>query len=301
MAITSAVNSKALITVVIPVFNRRAELKRALDSLVAQTDPEFSVIVCDDGSSEDISGLVHGYQASLNLGYIRIENSGAPARPRNVAVSKAGSEWISFLDSDDWWFPERIQTIKPYLNNSADIVYHRLQAEDQAGKLPTILGHDIGPSDPLASMISRGNPFPTSATVVRRNQLMQLGGFDEALALASVEDFDAWLRLVAAGAKVHYVSSILGAYWQGGEHISTFNRDQYEKQKNVFLKQLNTLPAAYRPLALSHFSYLLGSYGLDLGLPDAIQYLQQVDRRQGFGRWIKSLIKRMFYCLRVKK
>ena len=62
------------LTVVIPTFNRSQELVRALDSLVAQTDTEFEVIVCDDGSTEDIAVAIQGFHDRLRLRLLRIDN-----------------------------------------------------------------------------------------------------------------------------------------------------------------------------------------------------------------------------------
>src|SRR5258708_6519010 len=114
------------ITVVIPAYNRLAELERALQSLVTQTCKTFEVVVCDDGSSEDVRGVVSRYADRLRLQYVRIENSGSPARPRNAATSLASGTWISFLDSDAWWKPERIECILSALASDVDVVYHKL-------------------------------------------------------------------------------------------------------------------------------------------------------------------------------
>ncbi|GAB6111210.1 glycosyltransferase family 2 protein [Desulfomicrobium salsuginis] len=117
------------LTVVIPTFNRSQELIRSLDSLVAQSNPNFEVIVCDDGSTEDIASAINGFNTRLCLRLLRIDNSGGPARPRNFATKSATTRWISFLDSDDWWFPSRIARLRAALSDDSDIVYHPLVVE----------------------------------------------------------------------------------------------------------------------------------------------------------------------------
>ena len=77
------------ISVVIPVYNRSWELRRALESLARQTTKNFEVVVCDDGSAEDIRAVVTTFEHQLDVQYQRIENSGGPARPRNVAIGLA--------------------------------------------------------------------------------------------------------------------------------------------------------------------------------------------------------------------
>ena len=285
------------LTVVIPTFNRSQELVRALDSLVTQSDPDFEVIVCDDGSTEDIASAIQGFTTRLRLRLMRIDNSGGPARPRNIATKAATTRWISYLDSDDWWFPSRMTRLKTALSDDFDIVYHPLlveRADRNQTARPTHgsrIGGPVRVADPLWHMVRFGNPFPTSGTTVRREAMIAIGGFDESRDLASVEDFDAWLRLAAKGARVRHLSEALGAYWVGSDQISTFNARQFERQRHLFERQLDLLPPPYRARAKSNFGYLLGSYALELGLPDARSYLNDVRLSDEPLRWLKAQIK----------
>lgn len=290
-------NTQHDLTVVIPTFNRSLELVRALDSLVAQTDPDFEVIVCDDGSTEDIAVAIQGFQGRLRLRLLRIDNSGGPARPRNVAAEAASTRWISYLDSDDWWYPSRMARLKAELDDDRDIVYHPLRVEradrDLTAKPPhgTEIGWPLRGDDPILHMTRFGNPLATSGTTVKRELMMAIGGFEESLELASVEDFDAWLRLAARGARLYYISEALGAYWVGSDQISTFNARQFKRQCYLFHRQLALLPARYRARARSNFGYLLGSYALDLGLPDAQAYFRDLQLTQEPLRWLKARAK----------
>jgi len=285
------------LTVVIPTFNRGHELVRALDSLVAQTDTGFEVIVCDDGSTEDIASAIQGFHNRLRLRLLRIDNSGGPARPRNVATEAATTRWISYLDSDDWWYPARMARLKTELDDDQDIVYHPLRVEradhDSAAKPAhgAEIGEPLRTDDPVWHMIRFGNPLATSGTTVKRELMMAIGGFDESRELASVEDFDAWLRLAARGARLRYIPEALGAYWVGSDQISTFNARQFERQLHLFRRQLALLPARYRARARSNFGYLLGSYALDLGLPKAQAYFRDLQLTQEPLRWLKARAK----------
>lgn len=285
------------LTVVIPTFNRSHELVRALDSLVAQTDTDFEVIVCDDGSTEDIASAIQGFHGCLRLRLIRIDNSGGPARPRNVATQAATTRWISYLDSDDWWYPTRMARLRGELDNDCDIVYHPLRVERADRDRTARPGHgaEIGNSlcdqDPVWHMIRFGNPLATSGTTVKRELIMAIGGFDERRELASVEDFDAWLRMAAGGARLRFTPEVLGAYWVGSEQISTFNARQFERQRYLFERQLVLLPAQYRARARSNFGYLLGSYALTLGLPDAQRHFRDLRLTHEPLRWLKAQAK----------
>lgn len=169
-----------LISIVIPVYNRSWELRRALDSLLRQTTRNFEIIVCDDGSSEDIQAVVQPFRDQLDLQYVRIANSGGPARPRNVAISHARGAWIAFLDSDDWWDAERMAVVSTALEGDVDLLYHPLRVVRAPGLKRTrerrqVIG-EAPRGDVLRHMFLFGNPVPNSAAVVRRSCLAQLGG-----------------------------------------------------------------------------------------------------------------------------
>ncbi len=125
--------NKIIFSVIIPKYNRTETLKRALQSLVTQTYKEFEVIVCDDGSTDNTKEIVDSFKNNLSIRYIWEENWGGPARPRNSGINISKNEWICFLDSDDWWYPKKLETVLSRLNN-ADIIYHDLDVFTPNGK-----------------------------------------------------------------------------------------------------------------------------------------------------------------------
>src|SRR5689334_18705546 len=94
------------ITTVIPVYNGAGEIRRSLDSVLAQTRPVDEVIVVDDGSTDGTREIALGYGGVVRL--VRQQNAGAAAA-RNHGVREAASEWVAFLDHDDEWMPEKIE------------------------------------------------------------------------------------------------------------------------------------------------------------------------------------------------
>jgi glycosyltransferase involved in cell wall biosynthesis len=248
-------------SVVIPVYNRAAELRRALESLLAQTERNFEVIVCDDGSTEDIRAVVQPLTHALRLQYQRIPNSGGPARPRNKAIVQARGEWIAFLDSDDWWDPERLAVVDAVLSDEMDVLYHPLRVRrasllQRRGERRRVIGHAAG-ADMLAHMLLFGNPLPNSAVVVRRSRLEQIGGISERPDI--IEDFDTWLRLAAAGARFHFLDRTLGTYWVGEDGISKLSREQIGKYEATVRPYWQALHPAQRDLVLRCHHYHVGS------------------------------------------
>lgn len=97
---------KPAFSVIIPAYNAAATLSRALDSVLAQTWTAHEVIVVDDGSTDATSEVVKGYAGHVQ--YVRQDNAG-PSAARNRGVALASGEWVTFLDADDWYYPERLQ------------------------------------------------------------------------------------------------------------------------------------------------------------------------------------------------
>src|SRR3954470_765888 len=93
------------VSAIIPTFNRRQYIQRAIDSVLAQTLPVDEIIVIDDGSTDGTAEAVEAWYGS-RIRVIRQENSGVSGARRR-GIQEARGEWIAFLDSDDEWIPER--------------------------------------------------------------------------------------------------------------------------------------------------------------------------------------------------
>ena len=110
------------ITVVIPSYNRRHTLERALDSVYAQTSPVDEVILVDDGSSDGSAAMVAHRYPQVRI--IRQPNLGVSAA-RNRGIDAAVYDWIALLDSDDSWLPKKIAAIRAaHAKKPGYVLYH---------------------------------------------------------------------------------------------------------------------------------------------------------------------------------
>ena len=103
-----------MFSVIIPCYNSSEHIARCLDSLVSQTYQKFEVIICDDGSLDKTIDIVNEYIPYLEISLLSQENSGGPASPRNMAVQSARYDYLAFLDSDDWWHPDKLEVCSLY-------------------------------------------------------------------------------------------------------------------------------------------------------------------------------------------
>ena len=93
-------------SVLIPAFNTAHSIGHAIESIFAQTYPAHEIIVVDDGSADDTAKVVARFGASVR--YHRQDNAGVSAA-RNAAAGLATGEWLTFLDADDWYYPDRLR------------------------------------------------------------------------------------------------------------------------------------------------------------------------------------------------
>ncbi len=182
----------AIVSVIIPVFNRIEPLARALRSLQKQTFQDFEVIVVDDHSTEDIFSVTEKYSAR----YGKSVGKGVSAA-RNEGIRSASSEWLAFLDSDDEWLPNKLELQMNYLsaNKSCEFV-HSNEIWIRSG-LPvsqSLRQKKIGGR--IFSQCTERCLIAASSVIVRKTLLSELGYFDESFPVC--EDFDLWLRITAS-------------------------------------------------------------------------------------------------------
>ena len=106
-----------LVSIVIPCYNSGKFIRETLDSILAQTYPHWEALIVDDCSTDDSVAIVEEYakrDARFRL-YRNEKNSGA-AYTRNVALKAAQGKWVAFLDSDDVWFPEKLEKQIGFMN-----------------------------------------------------------------------------------------------------------------------------------------------------------------------------------------
>lgn len=248
------------ITVVIPTYNRAEDLRRCLDSLVAQTYVNFEVVVCDDGSTDASEGVAAEFLGRLDIRYETAENFGGPARPRNRGIRMARAPIVAFLDSDDWWAPEKLQLSVAALNEGADIVYHDLfvvRVQRQAIFKDRVVSSK--PQSPMfTALLCTGISIPNSSVVVRKELLEKIGGISEERDLISVEDYDTWIRLSQLTDKFVRIPAVLGYYWVGGGNISAASPRQIERIKVLYARHVNALAQHIRPIAEGFLAYRIG-------------------------------------------
>lgn len=237
------------ISVIIPTYNRANDLDRCLKSLLSQTYKNFEVLVCDDGSTDNTEGIVEKYNSILKINYIKDENFGGPAKPRNNGILEAKGDWICFLDSDDWWYANKLQESLVYMNDY-DLIHHDLDIYINTEKKGTAKGRVLN-NNIVTDLIVNGNGIINSSVVIRKSIVETVGKITEDKSLIAVEDYDYWIRVAKVTNRIKYLEISLGGYWVG-ENIS-YSVKQIDRAKCLLNKYIQELtPEEQKSAILIH-------------------------------------------------
>ncbi|TLN05302.1 glycosyltransferase family 2 protein [bacterium] len=199
-----------LVTVIIPVFNRREMLVRAVRSALDQTHSNLEVVVVDDGSTDDIESGMNELD-DRRITYIRHDrNRGTPAA-RNTGIRNAHGEYVGFLDSDDEWFKNKLERQLSDLAERGDryqITYHALDAIDDLSLKIVDSSKFTGEGDILRGAL-RECCIGLMQMLIRREDIVRMGEFDERF--WSHDDWDMLIRL-SRHFQFGYVDKILARY-----------------------------------------------------------------------------------------
>ena len=205
--------SSPAVSVIMPLYNCEHYVAAALDSLFAQTFPDFEVIVVDDGSTDRSAAVVERYTArDARIKLIRQDNRGISAA-RNAGLAHARGHAIAFLDPDDLWFPDKLERQLPLLTDMNLVYGAEVRVwDDDPGRVEGLSKSvdEIGNSDPLRSIMRKNSVWGPNTVMISRSLLEHHGGFDEEIRQA--EDIDLWLRLASSGVRFCHVPEPLGTY-----------------------------------------------------------------------------------------
>lgn len=193
------------------MYNRRAYIRRAIESVLAQSHSDFELIVVDDGSTDECSTLVRGCR-DTRVRLVSQSNAGAGAA-RNRGILEAESDWVAFLDSDDEWLPGFLEQCVSLatLNPEVGAVFTNIRST--VPDKPWLALQFASPrvlDDYFALAVqNRGRGMTSSSVMVRKQALKSIGGFP--VGVHRSEDLDTWLRL-AITFTVGCVPEVLAVY-----------------------------------------------------------------------------------------
>lgn len=251
--------NNSLVSVVIPTYNHARFLGRALQSVMDQTYPHWEALVVDNHSNDNTDEVVGSF-ADPRIRLLKIRNRGVIAASRNLGMREAKGEWIAFLDSDDCWYPKKLEVTmaNAHVDDAYDVLScDELMVDERTGARK-VLRYGPFQGDFYRILLVEGNRLSPSATVVRRHFLLRNAlAFDESQDYVTVEDYGFWLDLARAEARFKFVHEVQGEYtmhqtnnssrlqlhWKNCEALlfsHVFNVQQFDSSPEKLWKRVST-------------------------------------------------------------
>ena len=212
-----SVDQTPRVSITMPVLNGEKYISEAIESILSQTYQDFELIVVDDGSTDRTPELIQGFSQRARVKYVRHPERQGIARSVNDGVSHASGELIAFLDHDDAWLPDFLETQVNYLDQhpEAGMVHSDFQTTDADGNIlePSIAalrGPEARPSGHVFPQLFMESFIVGNSVLIRKECFHKAGGFDESILFG---DYLLWMR-IARHYRIDYVGKVLTQYRQ---------------------------------------------------------------------------------------
>jgi GT2 family glycosyltransferase len=220
-------------SVVVPTYQAAAFVGEAIESALLQTLQPREVIVCDDGSTDDLEGALAPFRDRITL--LRRPHSGAGAA-RNEAIRASSGDFVVMLDADDRYEPDRLRALgelaraRPDLDILSTDAYLEFDGTLQ-GRFYEFA--DFPTQQQRLAILER---CIVAWPALRRSRVLEVGGFDESPAIVPAEDWDLFLRLILSGSKAGIVTEPLMRYRRRPGSV-TGNRSRTLQSRVVILEK----------------------------------------------------------------
>ncbi len=230
-----------IVSVIIPTYNRAYCIKRTIDSVLNQSFKDFDIFVIDNNSIDNTEEIINSYN-NPKINFKKIENNGVIAISRNKGIFLSRSKYIAFLDSDDWWKPDKLKISVEFLENGNDFICHGLEIfrtqRNNISKEYTKNTYKF--KKPFfESFLKDGNTIETSSIIVRKDIITKLGGFFESKSLSGSEDYDMWFRISSITNNFCVINNNLGYLTYGEDNYS--NEIKLKKALKIMIPRFEKL------------------------------------------------------------
>lgn len=200
------------VSVIIPTYNRKELLARAMESVLRQSYPVTELIIVDDGSTDGTGEMIASME-DPRIHYVYTKMNRGAAAARNVGMTHVSSDmdFVAFQDSDDLWLPGKLEKQMKALeiHPEAGFCYHKFGYRMSDGHLEILPSESVPMEKKTGDIYGQllyENMVGTPTLIVKKDALDQTGGFDESL--KAWEDYDLILRL-AKNEKAIFVDEVL--------------------------------------------------------------------------------------------
>jgi len=198
-----------MISVILSTFQRPQRLKKAIESVLNQSYEDWELIIIDDHSKDGTEELVKRF-TDKRIHYIkRTKNFGCDTKPKNEGILASEGEYIAFLDDDNEFRPDHLALLFKAIKEDEKfgLVYGDRWLIDETKRIPNQIGIS---ANFTADLLMQRNFIDTSDVLIRRQLLIDVGGFDERY--KKYIDWNLWVRLMKFGTRMKRVPMVITDY-----------------------------------------------------------------------------------------
>lgn len=287
--------TRQTVSVVIPFFNGSRWIQKALDSVYSQTDLPNEVIVVNDGSSPEETAFIEQLSSKFGFSVLHQKNEGQSSA-RNLGVLESKSQFVCFLDQDDYFLPDHIKTLLSIVDASDtkfSFSYGDLYRVSESGEILSKSCVNVKNPHPLmnlSDMLRHNMYILPSATLINRDAFIKVGGFDETL--RGFEDDDLFVRFYVGGFTNSFTHSAVSA-WTVNPESTSFSESMSRSRHLYFLKLMKTFvyepktkllstQGVFSELLYPRFSINYANDVVSSALGDGEYFKERVERLQSF-------------------
>lgn len=229
------------VSVIIPTYKRSAFLKRAIDSVLNQTYSDIEIIVVDDNNPNSIDRskteeFMFSYNSDNRVTYIKNANSVGGALARNEGIAVAKGEFITFLDDDDIYLPNKVASQLFYmLENNIDFSFTDVRIHNQIDKLIDYREHSYVKSLSNEELLKKHimhHLTPTGTYMFKRDILQYLGGFED---VKMGQEFMLMLKAIENDVKIGYLPQARVVQYVHDEERISVGANKLNKEIELYL------------------------------------------------------------------
>jgi glycosyltransferase involved in cell wall biosynthesis len=232
---------KNLVSVIIPTYNRPDLIKRSIRSVLEQSYPYFEILVINDGG-QDISGIIQELE-NEKIHYINLPENKGRGHARNIGIQSSGGTYLAYLDDDDLFYPNHLETIVSFLEKNPG--FKAAYAGSKMTKLEMVNGQYLTTESmtflnekfDYDSLLVIGS-IPLLSVVHHKSCIAETGYFDETL--ESNEDWDFWIRM-AGKFEFGVINEITSEFF----YRTDKNLDSFYETRNLIYQRYKSLNRPY--------------------------------------------------------
>ncbi len=238
------------VSVIIPTYNREQFIVRAINSVLSQIYRDFEIIIVDDGSTDHTKNILDQFNGKIK--YIYQDNQGVSAA-RNRGIQESSGQYIAFLDSDDYWVPEKLTLQVDVLekNPHIGIVYARMPILNEKGEKVGLKPARISGKN-FKELMEVWGDLPTSTVMTRKECFNKAGMFDASL--PPMEDIDMWIRISRFYDLYEIENKVLAYYHRHSEQITADKVKVYTGLIKIYTKILKNFDDAPQLLMIKRIA-----------------------------------------------